>query len=179
MKPDDWVISQRTNLCRTMLNCSKCCIMGRAVLLNRNTIRQSSGAAEFFVWLDPMWFSLAISFVEYLLAFGVDIMDCVTSACFCVVYSLFLLMLQIKLHIPRVLSLMEIYAFLKVDRTHILRTAWEVCQSCASVLLPRVWFSTWLVGFWQREGKKRGRRALSGGSVLSIYLFVGNCQVRS
>lgn len=94
-----------------------------------------------------MRFSLAISFVEHLLVFGFDIMDCVTSTCFSIVYSLFLPMLQIKLHIPHVLSLMEIDAFLKADCTLILRTTVEVCQSCASVLLSRVWFSSLLVGF--------------------------------
>lgn len=60
-------------------------------------------------------------------------------------------MLQIKVYLPRALTLMVIYTFL------ILRAVWEVCQNCTSVLLFRVWFSSLLVGHcWQGKGGKGG-----------------------
>lgn len=106
--------------------------------------------------LTPCDFSLATSFVEQLLAFGVHIMGCVTSTCFCIVYSLFLPVLQIKAHFPHVLSLMEIYPFLKADRTLILRTVWEVCQNCA---IMESLFSQFVGGFLTGRGEEKGEES--------------------
>lgn len=116
--------------------------------------------------LTPCDFSLATSFVEQLLAFGVHIMGCVTSTCFCIVYSLFLPVLQIKAHFPHVLSLMEIYPFLKADRTHsqnCLGSLPKLCY-CAEFVFPVCW---WV--FDRERGGKGGGEPFQG-AVFRAYI---------
>lgn len=163
MKPDDWVISWRTNLCQTILNCKKCCIMGRAVLLNRNTVRQFSCEVLFSAWLDPTWFSIAISVVDQLLAFGVDILDDITSTCFYIVYSLFILMLLIKVYLPHASTLMVIYPF-----SYSLRELGSLPKLGFCVTVQTLVFQFVGGSLLTGKGEKGEERSLSWGQCITL-----------